>query len=135
MTQGTLRWLAALGLVAGVMSGCGQEPETTPPSISNVTINCGMAPTDSFVDVPVIREISASVEDPDRDLIRVEGSVDGILIEAFTDDDADRTYNWTPPTSLDPMRCDGQVTVRLKAIDQAGNVTDEVAKLTPMSSM
>ena len=95
-------------------------------------INCGTAPTDSFVDVPVIRELAASVEDPDRDLVSISGSIDGILIDELTDDDADRVYNWTPPTSLDPMRCDGTVTVRLQATDQAGNVTNEVVQLTPM---
>lgn len=104
---------------------CGQEDPSNPPVLSNVAINCGDAPNNSFVDVDVILEVLVDVSDLDRDLTSVRGSINGITMDKLTDNDADETFSWTPPSSVDPMICKGEIVVRLEATDRIGNTTKE----------
>ena len=116
-----MTWLA-------LVTACGDEPTGSPPAISDVQLRCGPAPQGSFVDQDVILELSARVEDPDRDLTEVKALLNAYVISALTDDDADLRYNWTPEPGLDPMLCKGQITVRVEARDSEGRVTilDEI---------
>lgn len=114
-----------IGVLTCVMalSACGGDEESAKPTISQPEINCGDPPSDSFVDVQVIRELSVKVEDPDRDLLKVTANLNGYAIEALTDDDADQRFNWTPEANLDPMICKGQISVQIQAEDAEGNIT------------
>lgn len=114
---------AAVFLTLLLSLGCSEEPESAAPKISTPEIQCGDAPTSSFVDGQVIRELSVRVEDADRDLVEVKANLNGYDIETLTDDDADLSYNWTPEGGLDPMLCKGQIAVRIEALDSEGNVT------------
>lgn len=119
-----IRFVHAMVLLTMLSSlGCGEEATSAAPKISTPELQCGQAPTSSFVDGQVIRELSVMVEDADRDLVSVKANLNGYDIEALTDDDADLRYNWTPEGSLDPMLCKGQIAVRVEAVDSEGNVT------------
>lgn len=102
---------------------CGDEETGSAPEISDVQIKCGPAPSSSYVDQEVVAELSVKIEDADRDLVRVTANINGYNISELTDDDADLRYNWSPPNSLDPMLCKGELTVRVEATDNEGHVT------------
>ena len=68
--------------------------------------------------------------DPDRDLVSVQGNLNGVPLDALTDEDGDQRFTWTPPASLDPIACGGDMSLRLWATDLAGN-TAEVVETIP----
>lgn len=104
--------------------GCGDsDDENTPPTVSSPVINCDAAPAGGFADGQVVREFAIKVTDPDRDLVAVKANLNGIELGQLTDDDGDSTFNWTPPSSLDPIRCGGTFSVRVEALDAQDNMT------------
>lgn len=103
--------------------GCGDSDESTPPAVSSPAIACDAAPAGSFADGQVVREVSIKVSDADRDLVAVKANLNGIELGQLTDDDGDSTFNWTPPSSLDPIRCQGTFSLRVEALDAQDNMT------------
>lgn len=106
-----------------LLTGCGDSEESTPPDISSPAINCDAAPAGGFADGQVVREVAISVTDADRDLVAVAANLNGVELGQLTDDDGDSTFNWTPPPSLDPIRCAGTFSLRVEALDAQDNRT------------
>ncbi len=120
------RWIAPLSLIALCACGGDEEPAPQPPQITELAIRCAPLSGNSAVDRDVVVELSALVSDPDRDLVRVEGNLNGVPLDELSDDDGDQRFNWTPPASLDPIACSGQMNLRVWATDLAGNTAELV---------
>lgn len=127
MNRSSLRALGAL-LILATLAACAEDPvePPKPPVLTAAQITCAAAPQGSNVDYEVVREVSVLVEDEDRDLLTVTGTLNGIQMGALEDPDADQRFNWTPPTTLDPIVCKGDITVRFEGKDQAGNLGELV---------
>ena len=123
---------ACLTALFVMFAACGEEPEPAPkpPVMSMGQITCVAAPQGSNVDYEVVREVSVMAQDEDRDLLGVTGTLNGIQMGSLEDPDADQRFNWTPPMGLDPIICDGDLTLRFEATDQAGNVVELVEIIT-----
>ena len=112
--------------------GCGGEeeppPPSTPPELSAPQVTCGDATSEMAakydVDYPVILEVSVQATDAERDLVLVTGNVNGYPITELTDDDADLRFTWSPPNSLEPMVCRGEIVLSFQATDNDDNVSD-----------
>ncbi len=124
--------ICALGLSLA-LTACGEEEEPPPepstaPEVTAAEVVCGAVPDGADTlydyDYEVIQEVSVQVVDPERDLLTVEGEVNGYPIPELTDDDADQRYTWTPPAELDPLVCRGDVVLRFRAIDLDDNVAE-----------
>ena len=109
--------IAAGALCVGV--GCGGA-DGDEPSVSNIAVECEDS---GDPDVgQVVKTVSVVVEDPDRDLVGVEGRVNGIQL-TMTDDDADQLFTWSPPASSEPLACSGEFFIQITATDNAGNTS------------
>lgn len=107
--------LVSLGLAAGCGGADGDEP-----TVSGIAVECIDA-DDANVG-QVVSTVSADVSDPDRDLVGVEGRVNGVQL-TLTDDDADERFTWSPPESSVPLACAGDFFIQITAADKAGNTT------------
>jgi hypothetical protein len=124
------RILLIAGLASGaacVGVGCGGA-DGDAPSLSGIAVECEDSGDADVGDV--VSAVSVQVDDPDRDLVSVDGRVNGIQI-TLTDDDADGRFAWSPPESSEPLTCLGDFVVRVTATDKAGNTstkTDVISK-------
>ncbi len=123
--------LVAIGAVTLVTAGCG-DAASAAPKISDLQVVCA-ASSDSGVDGKVLDTLSVKVTDPNRDLIGVNGTLNGAQM-TLTDDDADLHFSWTPPGNAEPVACSGDFTVSIDAVDQAGHV-GHFYKVYPTDSM
>lgn len=117
--------------LCSLMAACAEEPEpepSTPPTMSAPQVMCGDVSQEMAaryeIDYPVIQQVSIQVVDAERDLTKVYGNVNGIPMTELTDDDADQRYVWSPPSSLEPMVCRGEIVVRFVSQDQDGNESE-----------
>jgi hypothetical protein len=118
--------LICLGCAALLASACGDEPQPpVHPEFSDLQIVCGSDEAAQGVEGPIFEEIRVKVTDPDRDLVSVEGTLNGLQI-ALSDPDADLFYSWspTPDPEAEPMSCDGEFVVSLEATDAEGHTTE-----------
>lgn len=127
MTRALLLCLLCLGCLALV--ACGDE-ETSPPTVGAVTIVCGDAPVGRDADVAVVKRVSAIVEDPDRDIVRITGKLNGLIMDELVGSTTAAGYEWSPPEAWEPLACEGEFAVELSATDQAGNVTTKLVRAT-----
>ena len=104
-------------LAVSLSSACGDAPPE--PELSGLRVDCA-ASSDPDVDGEVVEEVSVKVTDPNRDLIGVSGTINGVAI-TLGDDDADQRFSWSPPDNGQPMVCSGQLEVSVTAVDQAGH--------------
>jgi hypothetical protein len=114
-------------------TACAEEeppPPPIPPVISSPQIDCGPAPASSNVDYEVVTRVSALVEDDDRDLLAVTGSINGLLMGELEDADGSLRFAWSPPSTLDPIVCRGAITLSFQARDLAGNHVELVEIIT-----
>lgn len=126
------RVLFAGVILASLFSvACGEEeppPPSTPPELSAAQVTCGEVSAEMAakydVDYPVIQEVSVQVTDAERDLVSVSGNVNGYPITELTDDDADLRFTWSPPNSLEPMVCRGEIVLSFQATDFDNNVSE-----------
>jgi hypothetical protein len=121
-----IRLVLMAAMLSGATSvglGCGGA-DGDEPTISGIGVECEDS---GDADVgQVVSAVTADVDDPDRDLVGVEGRVNGIQI-TMTDDDADREFTWSPPSSSEPLACTGDFFVQITAVDKAGNSSTKSA--------
>lgn len=114
------------GVAAAGLLGCGGA-DGEPPSISNVAITCA---EDSNRSVGLVVEaLAARVSDEDRDLVSVDGRINGLAV-TLSDEDADQRFEWSPPESSEPLACSGDFFVELTARDSAGNTATKSNVIT-----
>lgn len=124
--------VGGLLLVAG---GCGDEPSAS-PTVEDPQVACESVDDMSY---DAVSEVSVLVSDSDRDLTipseGLRGQLDGLDIR-LNDPNADRRFTWSPPSGMNetPLACTGTFTLKVTARDQAGNVTNFEASVTPGSS-
>ncbi len=117
--------LMGLVLVAGA---CGEDdggPTTSAPSISNAALECGpfAGEGDPRADGDVLLRVAATVTDADGDLGSVTVTYDGAVL-AMTDE-GDNVFAYNQGGSLNQIaRCAGDESVIIRAVDEAGNVTE-----------
>jgi hypothetical protein len=107
--------------IAFLAAACGDDvpPE---PEISELDLACADS-SQSGVDSQVLESVSVLVTDANRDLVGVDGTINGLQI-TLTDDDADERFTWSPPDEDEPMACSGEFVVSLSAFDEAGNTVN-----------
>lgn len=129
MVQKRLIWLA---LSAFLWTACGEdEVKTYPPVIVGAELVCG---DDIDEDFQVVEKVLVEITDSDRDLVptSIHGSINGLVMDAFVDPDADEKYEWIPSDGFDPpMICRGEFTVIIEASDIEGQITRETLVITP----
>jgi hypothetical protein len=109
--------------IAALSIACGEEePAPVAPEMTGLELECADS-DQSGVDSQVLQMVSVMVTDDDRDLVGVDGTINGLQI-TLLDDDADELFTWSPPDSNEPMVCDGDFAVSLEAFDDAGNKTE-----------
>lgn len=118
--------------------GCGGDGGSA-PSISNVQVQCGQMDNQGY---EYIQQVQADVTDPDGDLTIPSGGLRGQLDSLdirLTDEDADRTFTWSPSTEMGstPQACIGEAEVIIVASDSSGNTRrfEEVFDLGGSESM
>jgi len=128
-----LVWIVgAMLLVAG---GCGDDSSAS-PTVEDPQIACESV---DDMDYDAVSEVSVLVSDSDRDLTipseGLPGQLDGLDIR-MNDPNADQRFTWSPPSGMNetPLACRGTFTLKVTASDQAGNVTNFEASVTPGSS-
>ncbi|MGM0557744.1 MAG: hypothetical protein ACQEVA_15275 [Myxococcota bacterium] len=124
------RILMIAGLAAGAVCigiGCGGA-DGDEPTLSGIAVECEDSGDGDVGEI--VEAVSVRVDDPDRDLVSVDGRVNGIQV-TLTDDDADGRFAWRPPESSEPLTCTGDFVVLVTATDKAGNTstkTDVISK-------
>lgn len=122
-------WLSLLSLLCLSLVACGDE-ETAAPTIGAVSVVCGDAPIGSDADVAVVKRVSAIVEDADRDIVRITGALNGLVMDELVGSTTSAGYEWSPPESWEPLACEGEFAVKISATDQAGNTTTSTVRVT-----
>ena len=85
-------------------------------------------------DFQIVEKVLIEIVDADRDLVStsIMGTVNGLMMDEFTDPDADQKYEWVVSTALDPpVICEGEFTIVVEAADAEGNLTRETLTITP----
>ncbi len=124
-----------IGLLLVVAGGCGDESSSS-PTVEDPQIACESVDDMSY---DAVSEVSIAVSDADRDLQipseGLRGQLDGIDIR-LKDPNADRRFTWSPPSGMGetPFACTGTFTLEVTARDQAGNVTNFEASVSPGNS-
>lgn len=108
-----------------IQIGCGDSEGPQAPEIGDAIIECGPAPAGVSMQDQVVTEVSVFVTDPDRDLISVSATLNGIPIEV-TDDDATMWFSWQPDPQDTPLRCQGSFSLNVIARDAEGHETTSV---------
>jgi hypothetical protein len=145
------RWLVVWGIAAILAAigatACGSnddEEPSTPPEFDAPKIACGEMGGDD-IDAEVVREVSVTVTDAERDLApkgsQLCGTLNGLPI-ALGDPDGDGVFEWTPSKELDDHPCDGTFDVggnrlvcdggfelRVTARDADGNEAELVTEI------
>ena len=112
--------------------GCGEdEVKTEPPTIVGASLECE---DDIDEDYQVVSKVLIEITDADRDLVAttIKGTVNGLMMEEFTDPDADERYEWIPSGAFDPpMVCRGEFTIIVEASDLEGQTSRETLVISP----
>jgi hypothetical protein len=107
--------------IAVFAAACGDDVPPQ-PDMTELELACADT-TQSGVDSQVLEAISVMVTDADRDLVGVDGTINGVQI-TLTDDDADERFTWSPPDDAEPIACSGELVVSLNAVDKAGHTAN-----------
>lgn len=115
-----------------LLAACGEdEVQTEPPTIVGAELQCI---DDMDEDFQIVEKVLIEITDADRDLVpsSIMGTVNGLMMDEFTDPDADEKYEWVVSTALDPpVICEGEFTIIVEAADAEGNITRETLTVTP----
>jgi len=114
-----IRWVAVCAALVA-LSACGDEPVEEFPEFSDLQIIC--ADSSDSSQGSLVTRVQVHVTDPNRDLLSVQGTVNGVII-TLEDPDADLVFSWTPPEEALPMSCQGDFVVSLEALDADGDST------------
>lgn len=116
-----IRRLAFFALSACALAACGED-DIKQPEFDDLQINCKEGEENQGVRGPVIEEVRVHVSDPNRNLLGVSGTINGIVME-LEDPEGDSYFSWFPAGDSFPMVCEGDFQVELKASDADGNTT------------